>query len=95
MSFAAADNIANDRLVSTLFLATLFHGLLILGVSFNAGLFPQSKVDPTLEVVLVQSVSPMAQTNEKARYLALENSLGSGNTDERVTPASRSAEPAP
>ncbi|NNF66754.1 MAG: hypothetical protein HKM98_04515, partial [Gammaproteobacteria bacterium] len=38
---------------------------------------------------------PMAQINEQARYLALENSLGSGNTTDRVTPASRSAEPAP
>ncbi|MBT8132211.1 MAG: hypothetical protein KJO35_08075 [Gammaproteobacteria bacterium] len=95
MSFAAAENIANDRLVSTLFLATLFHGILILGVSFKAGLFPDSEVDPTLEVVLVQNNSPMAQINEQARYLALENSLGSGNTTDRVTPASRSAEPAP
>ncbi|MDH3647125.1 MAG: energy transducer TonB [Gammaproteobacteria bacterium] len=95
MSFATAENIANDRLVSTLFLATLFHGILILGVSFNVGIFPESKVDPTLEVVLVQSASPMAQTNKEARYLALENSLGSGNTTDRITPASRSAEPAP
>ncbi|MBT8136240.1 MAG: TonB C-terminal domain-containing protein [Gammaproteobacteria bacterium] len=95
MSFAAAENIANDRLVSTLFLVTLFHGLLILGVSFNSGLFPDSKVDPTLEVVLVQTVSPVAQPDDEASYLALENSLGAGNTSERVTPASRASDPAP
>ncbi|MDH3589986.1 MAG: energy transducer TonB [Gammaproteobacteria bacterium] len=95
MSFAAAENVANDRLVSTLFLATLFHGILILGVSFNAGIFAESAVDPTLEVVLVQSNSPIAETNEEARYLALENSLGAGNTTDRVTPASRAADAAP
>jgi protein TonB len=95
MSFAAAENVANDRLVSTVFLATLFHGLLILGVSFNAGLFPESQVSPTLEVVLVPAISPLADPDERARYLALENSLGAGNTTDRVTPASRAAEPAP
>ncbi len=95
MRFAVAENAANDRLVSTLFIATLFHGLLILGISFNAGLFPDSVVDPTLEVVLVNSITPTAETNETARYLSMENSLGAGNTSERVTPASRSAEPAP
>ena len=94
MSFAAAENVANDRLVSTLFLATLFHGIVILGISFNAGLFPGERVNPTLEVVLVQAVSPVTD-NDQARYLALENSLGAGNTSERVTPASRAADPAP
>lgn len=95
MSFAAAENIANDRLVSTLFLATLFHGILILGVTFNAGLFDDKPLAPTLEVVLVPAVTPLANPNDDARYLALENSLGSGNTTDRVKPASRSAEPAP
>lgn len=94
LNFAAAENLANDRLVSTLFLATLFHGMLILGISFNTGLFPESELAPTLEVVLVNTWSPSAEAADDAPYLALENSLGAGNTTARVTPASRAANPA-
>ncbi|NND58840.1 MAG: energy transducer TonB, partial [Gammaproteobacteria bacterium] len=93
LNFATAENLANDRLVSTLFLATLFHGLLILGISFNTGLFPDSELAPTLEVVLVNSLSPAA-TADDSSYLAMENSLGAGNTTDKVTPASRASNPA-
>ncbi len=95
MNFIAAENLANDRLVSTLFLATLFHGLLILGISFNTGFFDDAPVAPTLEVVLMNTISPAADTPEDSPHLALENSLGAGNTTERVTPASRAADMAP
>lgn len=95
MDFTVAQNLANDRLVSTLFLATLAHGLAILGVSFNAGMFSGAEPAPTLEVVLVNSLSPVAEVPEEASYLAFENSLGAGNTPERVRPASRHSQPAP
>lgn len=95
MDFAVAENLANDRLVSTLFLATLAHGLAILGISFNIGMFDGAEVAPTLEVVLVNSLAPAADAPEDAAYMALENSLGAGNTAERVRPASRHSDPAP
>lgn len=95
MDFAVADNLANDRLVSTLFVATLAHGLAILGISFNAGLFDAAEATPTLEVVLVSSLSPVAAPPDEAAYMALENSLGAGNTAERVAPSSRQAQAAP
>ena len=45
---------ASDRMLTTCFLAALFHGIIILGVTFNS---PGSKVDgsdaPALEVILV------------------------------------------
>ena len=95
MNFIAAENLANDRLVSTLFLATLFHGLLILGISFNTGFFDEAPVAPTLEVVLVNTISPAASRPDDSPYLSLENSLGAGNTTEKVTPASRATDRAP
>jgi periplasmic protein TonB len=76
----------NDRLTTTLFLAALFHGIVILGVSFAV---PDSKDPPapTLEVLLLTGEDTRAADNPQAQYLAQRNQQGSGTTDERVRPA--------
>lgn len=75
-----------DRLTTTLFLAALFHGIVILGVTFA---LPSSKDDrlPTLEVLLATGEDTRAADNLTAQYLAQRNQVGSGTTDERVRPA--------
>ena len=72
---------ANDRMLTTCFLAALVHGIVILGVTFSS---PGSKGDqgdgPALEVVLVNERTPSVARNPNAQYLAQRNQLGSGNT---------------
>lgn len=68
---------ANDRLTFTLFLAAVFHALVILGVGFS---FTRPAPAPTsLEIVLAQNRSDAAP--EQADYLAQTNQQGSGDLD--------------
>jgi protein TonB len=72
---------ANDRMLTTCFLAALLHGIVILGVTFSSA--SGSKADdgaPGLEVILVDDRVPSAATNPNARYLSERTQLGSGNT---------------
>lgn len=75
-----------DRLTTTLFLTALFHGILILGITFAA---PGSgkQPTPTLEVVLLTGADTSAEDNPTAQYLAQRNQIGTGTTDEYVRPA--------
>jgi protein TonB len=72
---------ANDRMLTTCFLAALFHGIVILGVTFSS---PGSKADgdgtPALEVVLVNDQAPSVAKNPNAQYLSERTQKGSGNT---------------
>ncbi len=69
----------DDRLVVMIFLAALFHLILILGITF-APPAPQGKGDvPTLEVMLVSDAVPETPRNEDARYLAQRTQQGAGN----------------
>ena len=74
----------NDRMLTTCFLAALFHGIVILGVTFSS---PGSKADndgaPGLEVVLVNDQAPSVAGNPNAEYLSERNQKGSGNTLKR------------
>jgi len=71
---------ANDRMLTTCFLAAVFHGILILGVTFSSSNKDAGGPDaPALEVVLVNGQSPAAQKNPAARYLAQRTQAGSGN----------------
>ncbi len=70
----------NDRLVTTLFLAALFHGIVILGVSFSIASLGDQDDLPTLEVLLVNEQMPEALDNRNADYLAQRSQHGSGNT---------------
>lgn len=76
----------NDRLTTTLFLAALFHGIVILGITFAAPR-DDSGPTPTLEVLLLTSNDTKAADNPDAQYLAQRSQQGSGTTDERVRPA--------
>lgn len=83
----------NDRLTTTLFLAALFHGIVILGITF-AGPRSDNSATPTLEVLLLTSNDTRAADNLDAQYLAQSSQLGSGTTDERVRPANPTSSPA-
>jgi periplasmic protein TonB len=75
-----------DRLTTTLFLAALFHGIVILGVTFAIPRTDDRRL-PTLEVLLVTGADARAADNLNAQYLAQRNQQGSGTTEERVRPA--------
>lgn len=76
----------SDRLTTTLFLAALFHGIVILGVTFAV---PDAadRPTPTLEVLLLTGEDTRAADNPDAQYLAQRSQRGSGTTEERVRPA--------
>jgi periplasmic protein TonB len=74
-----------DRLVMTLFVAAVLHGLVILGITFSAGA-TQSDTAPGLEVLLVSDELPTAERNDHATFLAQRTQLGSGNTDRMGPP---------
>jgi protein TonB len=75
---------ANDRMLTTCFLAALFHGIVILGVTFSS---PGGKSNgdeaPALEVVLVNDQAPAVAQNPNAQYLSERSQRGSGNTLKR------------
>jgi len=75
---------ASDRMLTTCFLAALFHAIVILGVTFSSGL-GRSDADesPDMEIVLVNDQAPGVPANPKAHYLSERNSKGSGNTLKR------------
>src|SRR5215813_3551261 len=68
-----------------LFLAALLHGLVILGLTFNSSA-SGSESAPGLQVLLVSDEVPEAERNDSATYLAQRTQLGSGNTQESVSP---------
>jgi protein TonB len=67
-----------DRLTTTIFMAALVHGVIIVGVTFGG---PKVKdgVPPGLEVIIVSNEVPEARQNETAAYLAQRTQMGSGN----------------
>jgi periplasmic protein TonB len=81
-----------DRLTTTLFLAALFHGIVILGVTFAAPRGGPAPT-PTLEVLILTGPDVAAADNPSAQYLAQRNQAGTGTTDERVRPANPASSP--
>jgi protein TonB len=75
-----------DRMTTTLFLAALFHGIVILGVTFAVPMLDR-KPTPSIEVLLVPGEVTREADNLGAQYLAQRNQQGSGTTDEHVRPA--------
>jgi protein TonB len=72
-----------DNLSVMLFIAALFHGILILGISFTTDDPPQSSADAeSLEVVILNRDYEKRPDIEDAEYLAQQNLTGSGNTTE-------------
>ncbi len=75
---------SGDRLTVTLFLAGVFHLILILGISFAPPVASQGDV-PTLEVLLVSNALPDSSLNQDADYLAERTQRGSGNSADGQT----------
>ena len=70
-----------DRLTTTMFMAALVHGVIIVGVTFGGGV-TRSGAPPGLEVIIVSDDIPEAKRNETAAYLAQRTQMGSGNIRE-------------
>ncbi|HEU4593115.1 MAG TPA: TonB family protein [Steroidobacteraceae bacterium] len=77
---------SRDRLTTTVFMAALVHGVIIVGVTFG-GVKQEGQGAPGLEVLIVSDDVPEARKNDSATYLAQRTQLGSGNAD---TPEARS-----
>ena len=75
---------SRDRLTVTLFLAALFHMIVILGISFSPPVADSGDM-PTLEVLLVNNPLPDAARNDSANYLAERTQQGSGNSPDGRT----------
>lgn len=83
-----------DRLTTTLFLAALFHGILILGVTFTAPLRESGEL-PSLEVLLLPDEVLNEAANPKAFYVAQRNQRGSGTSEDALPAATPPAAPLP
>jgi protein TonB len=72
-----------DNLPTMLFVAVLFHSVLILGVSFTAGEPQGASSDATsVDVVLLTRDYEKRPESADADYLAQQNLVGSGNTND-------------
>lgn len=70
-----------DNLSTMLFLAALFHGVLILGVTFNAGeLESASETATSMEVILLARDYEKRPDISDAEYLAQQNLAGAGGS---------------
>jgi len=86
---------APDRLPPMLFLAALIHGILIIGVTFNAVLGDEFREAISLEVTIVADPDPNVLEPEHAEYLAQASQEGAGNTQEQARPSAKSESPVP
>ena len=69
-----------DRLTTTVFMAALVHGVIIVGVTFG-GVKHDKAGAPGLEVLIVSEDVPEARRNDDATYLAQRTQLGSGTPE--------------
>ena len=84
-----------DRLPPMLFLAALFHGILIIGVTFNAVLGDEFRDAISLEVTIVADPDPNVLEPDHAEYLAQASQDGAGNTQEQARPSALAESPVP
>ena len=75
---------SRNRLSSTLFLAGLLHGIILLGVTFSGSNTEPPATSTSFEVVLVTNDYEDAETNTDSELLAQRNMAGAGNTDEQL-----------
>jgi hypothetical protein len=64
-----ADKLAGDRLATTVFLAGLLHGMLVLGVTFGVA-ERDAAANPSLEVVILTDPDTVEAQPDSADYLA-------------------------
>lgn len=81
---AASKAPTSDRLSSTLFIAALAHGLVILGVTFTGEPAPESAELPSLNVTLV--VDARSAESDDARFLADRSVAGGGRAADGERP---------
>lgn len=74
-----------DRLGMTFFLAAVFHGILILGITFTMAPAAENRTLPTLDIILVQTQNPTEAKD--AKYLAQISQQGGGNSEEKARPS--------
>ncbi len=79
---------ATDRLPPMLFLAALFHALVILGVTFDPQLDFADHEATTLDVIILASEDQNVEANEDAELLAQATQLGAGTAPDAATPRS-------
>ncbi len=94
-SFAFETGPHPDRLPPMLFLAALVHGILILGITFNAIIGDPFSAAISLEVTIVADPEQNVLEPEQADYLAQANQEGAGNTEEQARPSARAESPVP
>jgi len=75
-----------DRLPAMLFLAALIHGILIIGVTFNAYILDEFSSAISLEVTIVADPDQRIDRPDEAEYLAQASQMGGGNTIDEVRP---------
>lgn len=75
-----------DRLPPMLFLAALIHGILIIGITFNAALDESLRSAISLEVTIVADPENTVDAALDAEYLAQASQEGAGNTTEASRP---------
>jgi len=75
-----------DRLPPMLFLAALVHGILIIGVTFNAALDGLASEAVSLEVTIVADPDRSFDRDDPAAYLAQASQRGSGNIEDDTRP---------
>ena len=87
---------APDRLPAMLFLAALIHGILIIGVTFNAELTNPFADAISLEVTIVADPDQQIDRPDEAAYLAQASQEGGGNITDQIRPSAplQSAMPA-
>lgn len=76
-----------DRLPAMLFLAALIHGILIIGVTFNAELMNPLANAISLDVTIVADPDQQIDRPDDASYLAQASQQGGGNTADQVRPS--------
>jgi protein TonB len=84
----------NDRLGQMLFLATILHLFLILGVNFDFEdrAKPQHR-QQSLEIMIVQHPKPAPKVQDKGDYLAQLSQIGGGNQAQKAKPSTESILP--
>jgi protein TonB len=75
-----------ERLGSTLFLAALVHGVVILGVTFTAASLDRAEPLPSLNVTLIAPIRDDQSAPEDADFIAERNQRGAGSAAQGIRP---------
>jgi protein TonB len=85
----------SERLGSTLFLAALAHGILILGITFGPFSLPREDAMPSLKVTLLVDSDDPAAATDTAEWLAQRSANRAGQAGEGLRPTTALASSQP